>query len=156
MAGNRKPTRKAHRTKWNGAGVKLKTEPSSRLCESPATSDPVSVNASPTKRSQSLATAAVAPNSDIQFSQETADEAATFRALDRRTEICMRDGALAMLRNKSRDRDQIVDFQVRTCGGPLMQFFNGTSRRIVTQEQAAAFLIATANAQLDRVLSTGK
>jgi hypothetical protein len=27
MAGNRKPTRKAHRPKWNGAGVKLKTEP---------------------------------------------------------------------------------------------------------------------------------
>lgn len=136
--------------------LKLKTEPSSRLCESPATSDPVAVNTSPTNRSRPVATPAIAPNQDIQFNQQTADEAATFRSLDRRTEICMRDGALAMLRNRSRDRDQIIDFQVRTCGGPMLQFFNGTSRRIVTQEQAVAFLIAAANTQLDRVLASGK
>lgn len=103
----------------------------------------------------------------IQFDQPTADEAATFDDLVLRTEHCMRNGALAMLRNGSRDREQIAAFQVRSCSGPLVRLMIAphapSCRNTVggpcsstSRETAVAFATAMAYEQLQRVMSSDR
>ena len=92
----------------------------------------------------------------IQFDQVSVDEAASFRSLVVRTEVCMYDGAMAMLRNGSRDRDLIGAFQLRTCPGPLIHFMGVTMRNPVPKDRAVAFINDMADAQLNRAVASGK
>jgi hypothetical protein len=108
------------------------------------------------------------PSTTIHFNQKTADEGANFNAIHSRVEVCMRSGALAMLRNGSRDAEQIVAFQVRACGGPLVQAIMASTNdpscvnvvggpcTPITQEAASAFVQAMAYEQLQLLSANGK
>jgi hypothetical protein len=95
----------------------------------------------------------------VQFDQRAADEAETLRHLAAQTTECMDGGALAMLRLGNRDADQIVAFQVQTCGGPLQHFTEQVSDKAggkaMTKEQARLIVVALAQRRLNLLLQQG-
>jgi hypothetical protein len=89
-----------------------------------------------------LAFSSSALAADLTYDPAIAARAATLRDLELRTRICIRDGAVAMLRMGQRDSDQIVAFAINTCAGPLVTQLTTVDGRPVAEAQAYAKALA--------------
>lgn len=88
------------------------------------------------------------PSRSIDLDQLQTDRATTFRTVVTRTKLCMFEAAQSMLRLGARHPEQVVAFQVSTCGGLLQQHMLKVEGR--PSGETSAFITALAYEQLQR------
>ena len=110
--------------------LNLKQTSSTELCRTiekkyfplSATPDLVSQPDKSKQISKNLQTNESSGNKTLEYDFESAQRMRVFDQMVAQSSHCMESGAKAMLMQGSRNREQILEFQTKVCGGPLVRF----------------------------------